>query len=203
MSELIWRRGVPTAEVLKNKTVLHVHNSRRRTAAPFVYKPGETSQREWGCDDWYCVVPDIPVEPASPKTRSVVLREWVSVYAIGEVLLSWDEVDPSKYDTATWVVPVSAHPTGNTRTVEIPETPETPEPEPFKITGPGRYRQRDGGIARIEKREDAYQVARGYSWKGVAQGNDGTGFTTNWTEPGWYTHGCETKYDLISRIDPD
>jgi hypothetical protein len=53
------------------------------------------------------------IEPPKPKTRTVVLREWLLWTSPGHECLQWLASDPLGWP--------HRHPTGKTRTIEVPE----------------------------------------------------------------------------------
>jgi hypothetical protein len=64
------------------------------------------------------------LESWKPKTRTVVLKEWIcwdDDYPETQSV-AWRSVDPSDEETNSLVAFDHAHATGNTRTIEIPVT---------------------------------------------------------------------------------
>lgn len=69
------------------------------------------------------------------------------------------------------------------------------------ITGPGRYRQRDGGIATVLHRDGAYSTG-GCPWGGL----DSNGSPESWSDSGSFW-GCDdlsesrSDWDLVERVN--
>lgn len=72
-----------------------------------------------------------------------------------------------------------------------------PEPEPFKVDKPGRYRQRDGGAATVKYWEIPFGEEEN-KWVGT----DAYGVCRYWNADGAHAYG-ETQLDLVSAyVDP-
>lgn len=76
--------------------------------------------------------------------------------------------------------------------------PEAPAPEPtpsdFRITGPGKYRTRCGGIATITRRFDAPESCRYWQWEGTYHG-----VTLYFATDGRVNDTADSSADLVGR----
>lgn len=71
----------------------------------------------------------------------------------------------------------------------------TPEkPEPFKMTGPGFYKQRNGATAEVVGK--SCQEGKQFPWVGLAA----DGEESTWSDNGTFCNDNETPVDLVERL---
>jgi hypothetical protein len=80
------------------------------------------------------------------------------------------------------------------------EPTPSPEPEGFRITGPGKYVRRGGREAMVDREDEDNEC--GFRWHGrVLPTKTEGGCDDHWHDDGRWCSGTETSRDLVARID--